>query len=83
MLVKFLVDCVYPQNDESKSRTHKAGDVEDLPTDYANRWIRRQVAEEVSPDEMPRRNAAKPIDAKAKSATATAASDSAAPPIRK
>ena len=50
MKIKFLKDCTYIQNDKSQSREYKEGEVYDLPSDHAQRWIRRNAAVEFVPE---------------------------------
>ena len=46
MKITFLRDCKYEQNDKRNSREYRAGETYDVPTDHAQRWIRRQAAVE-------------------------------------
>lgn len=57
MRIKFLKDAFYPQVDKYgkpdpvRTKAYKAGEIYDLPADHANRWIRRNAAEEVAGDD--------------------------------
>jgi hypothetical protein len=48
MRIKFIKDATYDQLDKSKSREYKAGEEYDVADDHGARWIRRQIAFEVS-----------------------------------
>jgi len=45
MKIRFLVDRIYETEGRNKGPKYLAGQVVDLPTDLAERWLRRQVAE--------------------------------------
>lgn len=60
MRIKFLKNATYAQNKKEDCKEYKAGETYEVTDDHGQRWIRRQLAEEVVEPKKPKAEALVP-----------------------